>query len=68
MIEFDLDAWDDEKFAALPEWLQERITKSTQYKAMHLPTDEVSVEAAMEAVSKAAEAEAGDEDGEEAPW
>jgi hypothetical protein len=68
MIEFDLDAWDDEKFAALPEWLQERITKSTQYKAMHLPTDEVSVEAAMEAVSKAAEAEAGDENGEEAPW
>lgn len=64
LIEFDLDAWDDEKFATLPEWLQERITKSTQYKAMHLPTDEVSVEAAMEAVSKAAE----DEDGEEAPW
>lgn len=68
LIEFDLEAWDDEKFAVLPEWLQEKIKNSTQYKAAHLPTDEVSVEAAMEAVSKAVEAEAGDGNEEEAPW
>ena len=60
LIDFDVENWDDAKFEKLPEWLQELIKNSTQYKAAHLPEDEVSVEAAEQAASKAAEAEAGD--------
>ena len=47
----------------LPEWLQELIKKSTQYKSNHLPEDEVSVEAAEQAASQAAEADEGAEKG-----
>lgn len=63
LIDFDVENWDDAKFGKLPEWLQELVKNSTQYKAAHLPEDEVSVEAAEQAASKAAEAEAGNEKG-----
>lgn len=51
---FDVDEWDDEAFGKLPEYLQELIQNSTQYKAAHLPSDEVSVEAAEAAAGAAA--------------
>lgn len=38
---FDTDAWDDKVFEALPEWVQERVKKSTQYQKLHTPTDDV---------------------------
>lgn len=63
LIDFDVEEWDDEAFQKLPEWLQELIKKSTQYKSDHLPEDEVSVEAAEQAASQAAEAEEGTEKG-----
>lgn len=44
LIAFDIDAWDDEVFNSLPEWIQERIKKSTQYQKLHVPTDPVDVE------------------------
>lgn len=40
-IRWDMDAWDDEVFKTLPEWAQEKIKKSTQYKTLHTPTDKI---------------------------
>ena len=40
-ILWNMDEWDDDKFAALPEWVQEKIKKSTQYQKDHTPTDAV---------------------------
>lgn len=56
-LTFDVERWDDELYTKLPEYLQELIRNSTQYKSAHLPRDEVSVEAAEAAAAKAAEAE-----------
>ncbi len=39
---WDMDKWDDTAFAALPEWTQEQIKKSTQYQKEHAPTDAVA--------------------------
>ena len=44
LIAFDMDAWDDEVFNSLPEWIQDRIKKSTQYQKLHVPTDPVDVD------------------------
>lgn len=44
LIAFDMDAWDDEVFNSLPEWIQDRIKKSTQYQKLHVPTDPVNVD------------------------
>lgn len=44
LISFDIDAWNDEVFTSLPEWIQERIKKSTQYQKLHVPTDPVDVD------------------------
>lgn len=63
LIDFDVEDWDDAAFQKLPEWLQELIKKSTQYKSDHLPEDEVSIEAAEQAASQAAEADEGAEKG-----
>lgn len=43
-IRWDMDAWDDEVFKTLPEWVQEKIKQSTQYKKEHTPTDKVDFE------------------------
>ena len=40
-IKWDMEQWDDEGFKALPDWVQEKIKKSTQYQTTHTPTDEV---------------------------
>ena len=40
-IRWDMELWDDEVFAALPEWVQEKIKKSTQYQKEHTPGDSV---------------------------
>lgn len=34
---FNIDQWDDAAFAALPEWVQEKIKNSTQYQQRHAP-------------------------------
>lgn len=56
-LHFDVEHWDDDMFVKLPEYLQELIKNSTQYKAAHLPQDEVSLEAAEAAAAQAAQAE-----------
>ena len=42
-IKWDMDAWDDEVFQKLPEWVQEKIKKSTQYQKDHAPATTVEV-------------------------
>ena len=56
-IKFDVEEWDDDAFAALPEYLQKKIMNSMEYRDKHLPEDTVSVEAAEAAASAAAESE-----------
>ena len=43
LICFDMDEWDDDVMAKLPEWMQNKIKKSTQYATKHAPTDAVEV-------------------------
>lgn len=38
---WDMDAWDDTAFCALPQWVQEQIKKSTQYQKEHAPVTDV---------------------------
>lgn len=38
---FNIDAWDDQKFEVLPEWIQEKIKNSTQYQSLHASTESV---------------------------
>ena len=40
-ILWNMDEWSDEKFSALPDWVQEKIKKSTQYQKDHTPPDPV---------------------------
>ena len=42
-LTWDMDKWDDEAFAALPEWVQEKIKKSTNYQKGHAPETTVAV-------------------------
>lgn len=44
-IVWDMDRWDDEVFKTLPEWVQDKIKKSTQYQKEHTPTDSIEVKA-----------------------
>ena len=64
LITYDVEAWDDAAFEKLPEYLQELIRKSTQYRRAHLPEDEVSVEAAERTAAEAAEADAPQDGGD----
>lgn len=41
LLTFDMDNWDDKTFDALPEWVQEKIKNSTQYKSKHAPDEPV---------------------------
>ena len=45
-IKWDMEAWDDAVFTELPEWIQEKIKKSSQYQKEHAPATEVEVKAA----------------------
>ena len=40
---FDMDNWSDETFAKLPEWIQDKIKKSTQYQKDHAPDTTIEV-------------------------
>lgn len=42
-IHWDMDKWDDTVFGKLPEWIQEKIKKSTQYQKDHAPAETVEV-------------------------
>lgn len=57
-ITFDVDEWDDAAFAALPEWVQEKIKRSTQYQKDHTPTGEVDFEKPARAAPQTTPAQA----------
>lgn len=42
-IKWDMDSWNDEVFAELPEWIQDKIKKSTQYQKDHAPDTTIEV-------------------------
>ena len=43
-IRWDMDAWDDTVFEKIPEWIQEKIKKSSQYQKEHAPETEIKVD------------------------
>lgn len=42
-IRWDMDKWDDTVFEKLPEWIQDKIKKSSQYQKDHAPAETVEV-------------------------
>lgn len=40
-IKWDMDEWSDDGFKNLPEWVQEKVKQSTQYKKIHTPEEVV---------------------------
>ncbi len=44
LVRYDMEPWDDVAFAALPDWAQEQVKKSTQYQKFHVPTAPVDVD------------------------
>ena len=40
---WDMDNWDDQKLSELPEWVQEKIKKSSQYQKERVPVTDVQV-------------------------
>lgn len=45
LIRWDMELWNDEVFAEIPEWIQEKIKSSTQYQKEHAPETTVEVKA-----------------------
>ena len=45
LIRWDMDKWNDDVFKELPEWIQEKIKKSTEYQKDHAPETPVEVKA-----------------------
>lgn len=43
LVRWDMEAWNDEVFGKIPEWIQEKIKKSTQFQKDHTPADTVEV-------------------------
>ena len=50
-IQWDMEQWDDKAFQALPDWVQEKIKKSTQYQKEHTPADKVDFKESAQSVS-----------------
>lgn len=42
-IRWDMEYWDDAVFSELPEWIQEKIKKSSQYQKEHAPNTSIEV-------------------------
>lgn len=45
LIKWDMENWNEEVFKELPEWIQEKIKKSTQYQKDHAPATPIEVKA-----------------------
>ena len=64
LISWDMDSWDDKVFEDLPEWVQEKIKKSTQYQKQHTPTDTIDFKEPADEPSQTAEPELAQDNGE----
>ena len=42
-VKWDMEHWDDAVFAELPEWIQDKIKKSTEYQKEHAPATTIEV-------------------------
>ena len=42
-VKWDMEHWDDAVFAELPEWIQDKIKKSTEYQKEHAPDTPIEV-------------------------
>lgn len=47
-INWDMKEWDDDKFQKLPEWIQNKIKKSTEYQEEHAPATVIEIKDASE--------------------
>lgn len=47
-IKWDMENWNDEVFKELPEWIQEKIKKSTQYQKNYAPETSIEVKSPAE--------------------
>ena len=47
-ILWDMDKWNDEVFATIPEWIQEKIKASTQFQKEHAPDTAIEVKTITE--------------------
>ena len=52
---WNMDEWSDDTFAALPEWVREKIKRSTQYQKLHAPDTEVDFKKAPQEQKNAGE-------------
>lgn len=64
LLSFDMDEWDDKVLEALPDWIREKIMRSSEYQEKHAPTDAVDF---PEESSDAAQSEQAEEE-EEVPF
>jgi hypothetical protein len=57
LLSFDVDEWNDDTYALLPGWVQEKVQNSSQYKKAHAPDTAVDFPEVSEDVeaTKAAE-------------
>ncbi len=55
LILWNMDNWTNDGFEALPEWVQEKIKKSTQYQKDHTPGDSVDFKEPAQAAAPAAQ-------------
>ena len=44
-VRWDMEHWDDAVFAEIPEWIQDKIKKSTEYQKEHAPATTIEVNA-----------------------
>ena len=42
-VKWDMEQWDDTVFSELPEWIQDKIRKSTEYQKEHAPATTIEV-------------------------
>ncbi len=42
LLPFEIENWNDEVFAKLPEWIQNKIKKSTEYQTKYAPDEKVA--------------------------
>ena len=47
-ILWDMDKWNEEVFATIPEWIQEKIKASTQFQKFHAPDTAIEVKTVSE--------------------
>lgn len=48
-IKFDMDAWDDEVFKSMPDWIQDKVRKSQEYEEMHAEVKRVAFDTPQDA-------------------